>query len=125
MAWEKEKIHPGTWLTRVVPEAAGALNFLLAGSGPLHAGQIDLDQTLNVSAWRGTDEMVRILAGNLEEGLRNDADMTRHTILVLPRSWKAASWSDAWSHASFESVHDQLKINLEQACSILLQPATH
>ena len=100
---------------------AGALNSLLAGTSALHAEQVDLDQTLNVTAWRESDGAVRILAGNLEEGLRDDADMTRHTILVLPDEWQAAKWKDAWSSATFEANHNRLKIDLDQACSSLLQ----
>ncbi|MGC9996646.1 MAG: hypothetical protein ABSE79_15110 [Terriglobia bacterium] len=100
---------------------AGALNSLLAGTGALHFEQIDLDQTLNVTAWRESDGAVRILAGNLEEGLRDDADMTRHTILVLPDEWQAAKWQDAWSSATFEANHHRLKVALDQACSSLLQ----
>jgi hypothetical protein len=100
---------------------AGALNSLLAGTGALHAEQIDLDQTLNVTAWRESDGAVRILTGNLEEGLRDDADMTRRTILVLPDEWQAAKWKDAWSSATFEANHNRLKIDLDQACSSLLQ----
>ena len=94
---------------------AGALNSLLAGTGALHAEQIDLDETLNVTAWRESDGAVRILAGNLEEGLRDDADMTRHTILVLPDEWQAAKWQDAWSSATFEANHHRLKVDLDQA----------
>jgi hypothetical protein len=73
---------------------AGALNSLLSGREVLHAEQVDLNQTMNVTAWRGKDGMIRILAANLEEGLCDDADMTRRTILVLPESWKATSWTD-------------------------------
>jgi hypothetical protein len=102
---------------------AGALNSLLSRDDGLRAQQIDLDQTLNVTSWRGTDGAVRILAGNLEEGLRDDADMTRHTILVLPKPWQAASWTDAWSRATFQANANQLKIHLDQARSILLRSA--
>jgi hypothetical protein len=101
--------------------AAGALNSLLAGTRAVHAEQIDLDQTLNVTAWQGSDGVVRILAGNLEEGLRDDADMTRHAVLVLPQGWQAGKWTDAWSHATFEVNHNHLRIDLEQAASALLQ----
>ncbi len=45
---------------------AGTLNSLLAGTGALHAEQIDLDQTLSVAAWRESDGALRILAGTLE-----------------------------------------------------------
>jgi len=103
---------------------AGALNSLLAGSDALHAEQVDLDQTLNVAAWQGTGGVVRILAGNLEEGLRDDADMTRHATLLLPKSWRAARWADAWSKASFEADQLRLRVKLDQAGSMLMQPAT-
>jgi hypothetical protein len=100
---------------------AGALNSLLAGTGAVHAELIDLDETLNVAAWRESDGALRILAGNLEEGLRDDADMTRHAVLVLPKEWQAGKWTDAWSHATFEVNHNRLRIDLEQAASALLQ----
>ena len=103
---------------------AGALNSLLAGTGALHAEQIDLDQTLNVTAWRESDGTLRILAGNLEEGLRDDADMTRRAILVLPVSWHAPKWRDAWSETPVEADHQRLSVNLEQASSLLLKSAT-
>jgi hypothetical protein len=102
---------------------AGALNSLLSESGVLHAEVVDLDQTMNVTAWRAKDGKVRILAANLEEGLRDDADMTRHAVIVLPESWKAASWTDAWSDRKLEAERGRLRINLEQAGSILIQPA--
>jgi hypothetical protein len=101
---------------------AGALNSLLAATGALHAEQIDLDQTLNITAWRDSDGAVRILAGNLEEGLRDDADMTRHTMLVLPDEWQAAKWKDAWSSAAFEANRHRLRVDLDQALSVMLQP---
>ena len=102
---------------------AGALDSLLSRDDRLRAQQIDLDQTLNVTSWQGTDGAVRILAGNLEEGLRDDADMTRHTTLVLPKLWQASRWMDAWSRAIFQANANQLKIDLEQSRSILLRPA--
>ena len=103
---------------------AGALNSLLSGSEVLHAEQIDLNQTMNVKAWRGKNRMIRILEANLEEGLRDDAEMTRHTVLVLPESWKVTKWTDIWSHQSFETDRNRLRIDLEQAGSILMHPST-
>jgi hypothetical protein len=103
---------------------AGALNSLLSQDGVLHAEKIDLEQTMNVAAWRTRDETVRVLAANLEEGLRDDADLTRHAILVLPETWRAETWTDAWSRQSFKAEHGQLKIDLGQAGSVLVQPTT-
>ena len=99
----------------------GALSFLLSETGALHAEQVDLDQTVNVAAWQGAEGSIRILAGNLEEGLRHDADMTRHTVLVLPATWHAARWTDVWSRAGHEADHGRLSIDLEQAGSALMQ----
>jgi hypothetical protein len=100
---------------------AGALNSLLSGSGALHAESIDLGQTMNVTAWRTKDGTVRLLAANLEEGLRDDADMTRHATMVLPDSWKAANWIDAWTRESFDASRGNLKIDLGQAKSVLIE----
>ncbi len=104
---------------------AGALNLLLSGAETLHAEKIDLNQTMSVAAWRGPDGKVRLLAANLEEGLRDDGDMTRHAVIVLPTSWKAARWSDVWSHQSMEAERDRLEINLQQAESILIEPSAN
>jgi hypothetical protein len=103
---------------------AGALNWLLSASGALHAESIDLDQTMNVTAWRTKDGTIRLLAANLEEGLRDDADMTRHATMVLPESWKAAKWADAWTRTTFDAHHGALRIDLGQASSILLHSVT-
>jgi hypothetical protein len=104
---------------------AGALNYLMSSSNVLHAKDIDLSQTMNVTAWRAKDGVIRILAANLEEGLRDDADMTRHAIVVLPASWKTTTWTDTWSRQTFEASRDQLRINLGQADSVLMLPMTH
>jgi len=101
--------------------AAGALNYLLSSAGVLHTQSIDLDQTMNVTAWCLRDGTIGIMAANLEEGLRDDADMTRRATLVLPQSWKAAKWTDAWDHLCLESDRQELAIELGQARSILLR----
>jgi hypothetical protein len=75
---------------------------------------------MNVTAWRTKDGTVRLLAANLEEGLRDDADMTRHATMILPKSWKATRWLDAWTRESFDASHGDLKIDLGQAKAVLL-----
>jgi hypothetical protein len=101
--------------------AAAALNQLLKQHATLHADAIDLQQTMNITAWRTNNGTLRILAGNLEEGLRDDADLSRHTTLDLPKSWSGASWKDAWSGRSFSAKNNLLDINLNQAESVLLE----
>ncbi len=100
--------------------AAGALNSLLAAPGVLHAAEIDWNQTLNVSGWRDRDGSVRLLAGNLEEGLREDADMTRQATLILPQSWNIGGLSNQWGGGNFAIRKDRIKMKLEQAQSVLL-----
>ncbi len=101
--------------------AAGALNLLLSSVDTLHVTAIDVEQTLSLCAWSTADGALRILAGNLEEGIREDADMSRHATLVLPRSWKAGGWQDAWGKGSVTSDRGELRIDLVQAHSVLLE----
>ena len=100
---------------------AGALNSLLASSEVLHAKRIDLEQTLNYTAWRTADGTIRVMAANLEEGLRNDADLTRHAAIVLPSSWKLAQWTDDWTGRKFKTKEGEMQLDLPQASSVLLE----
>ncbi len=102
--------------------AAGVLNELLQANSCFHVNKIDLKQTMNVAAWRAQDGRLRILAGNLEEGLRDDADLSRHTTLALPKSWQGAVWKDAWTGRSFSSSNNLLNLDLNQGESVLVEP---
>jgi hypothetical protein len=101
--------------------AAGVLNQLLKQHARLHVDAIDLQQTMSIAAWRTKNGTLRILGGNLEEGLRDDADLSRHATLGLPKSWSSAAWKDAWTGRSFSPKNNQLDINLNQAESVLLE----
>ena len=105
--------------------AAGVLNALLRGNSELHVDRIDLRQTMSIAAWRTSDGKLRILAGNLEEGLRDDADMTRNSTLVIPQSWRVGShaWKDTWTGHEFGLNGESLPIELPQASSVLLEQA--
>ena len=102
--------------------AASALNVLLGKADKLHAAAIDLRQTMNVSAWRTKDGTIEIMAGNLEEGLRDDADLSRQARLVLPAAWRGFAWSDFWSGQKWDADSEgKLPIDLPQAGSALLR----
>jgi hypothetical protein len=77
---------------------------------------------MNVAAWGTSDGALRILAGNLEEGLRDDADLSRHATLAIPESWGVTAWRDAWTGRVFRSKGGLLGIELPQAGSVLLEP---
>ena len=46
---------------------------------------------MNLSAWRTRDGTLHLLAANLEEGLRDDADMSRTITLQLPSQRRKCS----------------------------------
>ena len=89
--------------------AAGTLNEMLRRNASLHASQIDLNQTMSIAAWRTTNGTIHLLAGNLEEGLRDDADLSRHATLAIPKSWRGESWKDAWTGQKFSFKDDHLR----------------
>ena len=103
--------------------AAGVLNSLLSSVDALHVAAIDLDQTLALAAWSTADGALRILAGNVDEGIREDADMSRHATLVLPHPWQAAQWHHAWEQNPVVTDQGRIQIDLAQAVSVLLEAA--
>jgi hypothetical protein len=101
--------------------AAGTLTELLRQNASLHTSGIELGQTVSVAAWLTKDSGMRILAGNLEEGLRDDADFSRQTTLVLPQAWQAKTWKDAWGGRGVSTRQGSLHLSLQQASSVLLE----
>jgi hypothetical protein len=122
----EEKPLSEIWGNRGSPYvlAASVFNELLQSNSALHATRIDLTQTLAIAAWRTQEGKVRILAGNLEEGLRDDADFTRSAALLVPDSWRKAGgvWRDAWTGRTINAENGALHITLPQASSVLLEP---
>ena len=103
--------------------AAGVFNEIQRMNSNLHVDTIDLKQTMSIAAWRTRDGNVRILAGNLEEGLRDDAEMARNNSLVIPKSLRTNTnvWSDHWTGRVFRMKDGSLSITLPQASSVLLE----
>lgn len=103
--------------------AAGAFNELLKSNSDLHADKIDLTQTVNVCGWRTQDGGFRLLAANLEEGLRDGADMSRNISLAIPKSWAidAHTWTDIWTGHPINTTEGVLSITLPQASAELLE----
>ena len=102
---------------------ARVANSFLAEVKALHAREIDPNQAVAVESWRLKNGEVQILAGNLEEGLRDDADLSRHTTLVLP--WGNYSLSktpvsgNGLTNGGGTLEDANLKIVLEQAQAAL------
>ena len=103
--------------------AAAVLNAQLAKAGALGAARVEVDQSGTVAAWSLRDGTIRLLAGNLEEGLRDDADRARTLQLRLPMSWRACGWRSVWSTDPPRPVRDVLSIRLPPQGSTLLDCA--
>jgi hypothetical protein len=102
--------------------AAASLNELLRDSGALHARTIDLDQTGTAAAWETSNGTMHLLFGNLEEGLREDADRSRHFTMELPARWSGAQWHPVWAGSSFFKVDGRsLLVDLPADSSMLLE----
>jgi hypothetical protein len=99
--------------------AAGVFTGMLKSRATVRAAQIDQRQTVSLAAWRTASGGVRILTANLEEGLRDDADLSRHTVLDVPASWGITQWKDCWSGRTESGT--SLPIDLPQASSMLLE----
>ena len=78
-----------------------------------------MNQTVNISAWRTTDG-IRLMAANLDEGLQDNADMSRHVTLVLPSAWRTFQFKYEWNGNKLPIMGTEIRINLTQAQSILL-----
>lgn len=103
---------------------ARVANSFLADTGALHAAEIDPDQTVSIMSWQSKDGSRRVLAGNVEEGWRDDPDQSRRATLVLPEDWLSRSaglkLDDVWGKRN-RTTGRNLTIELGQAESALLK----
>ncbi|WP_395396211.1 hypothetical protein WBP07_20125 (plasmid) [Novosphingobium sp. BL-8A] len=99
---------------------AATLNRQLARAGKFGAQMIDREQTGTVAAWTGKDGTVRILAANLEEGLRDDADRSRLVTLRLPAEWRDCRWRPNWSDRAPIDAYPVMDLTLAPQASTLL-----
>jgi hypothetical protein len=99
---------------------AGALNSLISTPELLHPASIDLDQAVNMTAWRTDDGFIHLMAAELEEGLRDDGDRSRHAEIQFPKAWKSQGLTDIWSTKKFGFSGGHVDLRLNHAESILL-----
>lgn len=100
--------------------AAATLTAQLAGADAVHAGEIDLRQTGSLAAWRGRDGHIRLLAGNLEEGLHDDADRSRTIEIAVPRQWRNLRWTQRWMGSEQSAADTSLTVTLAPQGSAML-----
>lgn len=107
--------------------AAASMADQLALRDAPRLAKIELAQTAAVSAWELRGGGLRVLVGNLEEGLRDDADHTRRITLRLPLRWQGRSWSASEGRADTRSAHrpglqrTDLRLTLPPQGSVLLR----
>ena len=100
--------------------AAATLTAQLSNGDKVRAAVIDELQTGAFSAWRGGDGRIRLLFGNLEEGLRHDQDQSRTLHIRLPASLPSSKWTDAWSGESRQATERAITVRLPPYGSRLL-----
>ena len=123
-----DKPLPADWGSSPAPYAlaAASLNELLRLEGALHARHIDIDQTGTVGAWRTQDRKLHLLFGNLEEGLRDDADASRNFTLELLTAWKGTQWQSVWdSPFALPGDRATIEVRMKADSSILLESEPH
>jgi hypothetical protein len=98
---------------------AATLNQQLAKAGAFRAVEVDVAQSGTISAWVREDGKVRLLAGNLEEGLRDDADRSRRMTLSFPQSWHGCRWQAVGGVAPPAVGATQTRIDLPPQSSML------
>jgi hypothetical protein len=103
--------------------AAASVNELLHSEGALHARTIDLNQTGAAGAWETADGTLHLLFGNVEEGLREDADRSRHFTMELPTAWHDPQWHRIWADSASSAKADgrSLTVDLAPDASVLLE----
>lgn len=110
------------WGGGVVPYAmtAAAINEMLRTKRALHAVKIDLAQTGAISAWRTSAGKIWMLVGNVEEGLRDDADRSRHITMKIPSGWPK-KWKSSSGEILTVNPNGELEIHLPPDSSAILE----
>jgi hypothetical protein len=105
---------------------ARVLNQLLEDSDCPRVDRVEVGQALNLACWRLADGTYRLLAGNLEEGLRHDADFSRRAGVVFPAGWYESQelyLENLWNKSHPMQTKGNFQIELGQAESKLLRIA--
>lgn len=100
--------------------ASATLNRQLARAGSLRAALTDARQTGTFAGWSLADDSRKILAGNLEEGLRDDADRSRTLSLALPADWPTCRQEGLTRSEVILRSPRQLQLRLAPQGSLLL-----
>ena len=78
-------------------------------------------QTGAVAGWRLADGTRRLLAGNLEEGFRDDADRSRTLGLRLPPDWRGCDAAGERQGSVTVRSRDRIDLILKPQGSLLLR----
>ena len=101
--------------------ASAAMTEQLAHAGKFRASRINVDQSGTIAAWRTGDGKIRLLTGNLEEGLRDDADQSRLISVGMPHSWTVSRWRPEFGKSRFQMEPSTVQIMLDPAESASLR----
>jgi hypothetical protein len=104
--------------------AARALNHLLKDSGSFRVEEVEVGEAVNLAIWRRTDGTYRLLAGNLEEGLRHDSDFNRRVHVTFPSDWSRGGeprLTGVWNQEDGLRTAAGVELRLGQAESRLIK----
>lgn len=96
---------------------ARLINQLMKENGLAYVTEIDQDQPVNFSMWELNDGNIRLLAGNLEEGINHKNEHTVSITIDLQQksNEKGIELSEIWSGQKMAVSSQKLEINLSQA----------
>ena len=100
--------------------AAATIADQLAGQDAPRPIAPDLARNMAISAWTVRGGGLRLLAGNLEEGLHDDADQSQQATIRLPQAWRGQSWT-GWDGAVRNEADGVLTVKLASQASLLLR----
>jgi hypothetical protein len=117
------------WIKSTYPYflTARVLHDFLQGTTSPWLKQPVEDAPVAIHSWQLEDGSYRVLAGNMEEGLKvpHHRDYSEHIVVEVPPAWredgKPLAMTEGWSGRSGLEVTDRFRVDLEQAESKLFK----
>jgi hypothetical protein len=97
---------------------ARLINESLRKAGLNYADYIEQDKPMNLAMWQLNNGSYRVMAGNLEEGIKHSADLSIQSILNIPclnNKSNSTEIIEVWNGEKFIVGNKKLSISLNQA----------
>lgn len=97
---------------------ARLINESMRKAGLIYADYIEQEKPLNLAMWQLNNGSYRVMAGNLEEGIKHSADLSIQSILNIPylnSTFNSTEIREVWNGEKFIVGNKKLSISLNQA----------